>query len=45
MGSEMCIRDSILIGDYALTKDDRETELQRDSNMKTPNVSTTYKAF
>ena len=28
----------ILIGDYALTKDDRETELQRDSNMKTPNA-------
>ena len=35
----------IIIGDYALTKDDRETELQRDSNMKTPNVNSTYKAF
>lgn len=35
----------IVIGDYALTKDDRETELQRDSNMKTPNISSTYKAF
>ena len=35
----------ILIGDYALSKDDRETELQRDSNMKTPNISSTYKAF
>ena len=35
----------ITIGDYELAKEDRDSVLQRNSNMKTPGLGVTNKAF